>query len=108
METFTISAAGKATISKDPSALLDYTFDWTDWLLLVADTILSQISSVENTADCGVTISFSEITDANRKVVVWLAGGTIGKTATVRTRITTNSTPARVDDRTIYVKIRER
>jgi len=108
METFIISAAGKSTISKDPNATLDYTFDWTDWLLLVADTIVSQVSSVENSADSGVTISFSEITDANRKVVVWLSGGTVGKTATVRTRITTNSSPPRVDDRTIYVKIKER
>jgi len=108
METFDISAAGKATITKDPDAVLDYTFDWTDWLLAVTDTILSAEAIVENDTVCDVTVDDTEVTDMDTKVVVWLSGGIIGKTATVRCRITTNSTPARIDDRTIYVKIKAR
>jgi len=38
-ETYTISASGKASIVKDSAAVLDYPFDWTDWLDLVSDNV---------------------------------------------------------------------
>lgn len=101
-DTFDVSS-GKATIVKDPNAVLDYVFDWSTWLDALPDTIASRDVVVEDGA-CTVVQSVIN----GKTVVVWLSGGTVNSTCRVRCRITTNSTPARVDDRTIYVKIRER
>lgn len=99
-ETFVLSV-GKPTINKDPNAILDYTFDFTDWLAAVSDTI----SSVTFPAVVGVTVAGSAIT-AGKKVVAWVSGGTVGLPASLTARIVT--TGGRTDDRTIYFKIKER
>lgn len=92
----------KATILKDPDAILDYTFDWAPWLDAVGDSISSKTIIVPS----GMTSPSSQI--VGKTVIVWLAGGTAGQTYQVTCRITTTSTPARTDDRSIYVKIKER
>ena len=38
-DTVSVSSSGKASIKKDPNAVLDYPFDWTDWLDLINDEI---------------------------------------------------------------------
>jgi hypothetical protein len=102
-ETYVITGTGtdaKATIVKDPDAVLDYTFDWTTWLALVTDTI----SSKTITVDTGITCTSSSISGTT--VIVWLSGGSVGATYKVTCRIVTAS--GRTDDRSIYVKIKER
>lgn len=88
-----------ASYKKDPDATLDYTFDWAPYLLPVTDTI----ASVTFILTGGLTqVSKSNTTT---KATVFVSGGTVNTTATITCRITTNSTPPRIDDRTMEVKI---
>ena len=84
---------------KDPSAVLDYVFDWTGWLA-AAETITDHTI----TADTGITVDSSAESDG--KVTVWLSGGTAGINYKVACLITT--TAGRTDERTIWIKVVER
>lgn len=99
VETF-VTIAGRPTIDKDPNAVLDYAPDFTDWLDLITDTIASHTA----TAAGGVVVDSSSV--VGKTVVVWVSGGTVGTPASVTVRITTVG--GRIDDRTIYFRIRER
>ena len=102
-ETYVITGIGtdaKATIVKDPDAVLDYTFDWTAWLALVSDTLSSQTVLV----DTGITCDSSSISGTT--VIVWLSGGSVGVTYGITCRIVTAN--GRTDDRSIFVKIKQR
>lgn len=102
------------TFIKDPDAILDFVFDWapntngregatTDWL-----ESGETIASVTVTASSGITVVKNSITDTNTSVTVWLSGGTAGSKETVACKITTSTSPARVDERTINLLIKER
>jgi len=84
---------------KDPSAVLDYVFDWTEWLA-TGETITDHTI----TADTGITVDSSAESDG--KVTVWLSGGTAGINYKVACLITT--TAGRTDERTIWIKVVER
>ena len=84
---------------KDPSAVLDYVFDWTEWLATV-----ETITDYTITADTGITVGSS--TEDAGKVTVWLSGGTAGINYKVACLITT--TEGRTDERTIWIKVVER
>lgn len=85
--------------SKDPSSILDYGVDWTDWL--DGDTIStsswsvspSGLTAISNTRNGGVT-------------TVWLSGGTVGQTYQVTNTIVTAA--GRTDQRTLLVAIQDR
>lgn len=85
--------------SKDPSAVLDYVFDWTEWLA-TGETITDHTI----TADTGITVDSS--TELDGKVTVWLSGGTAGINYKVACLITTSA--GRTDERTIWIKVVER
>lgn len=100
------------TFIKDPSAVLDYVFDWaaltngregatSDWL-----DAGETISSHTITATSGITVASSSLTDSNTSVTVWLSGGAAGNYYTVTCRIQTSA--ARTDERSIRIKVRER
>lgn len=101
-ETFQ-TVAGKPTIVKDPQAELDYNLDLTAWLAVSGDTLAAATA-----VGTGVTVDDVDVVDAGRQVKVWLSGGTAGTTATVTITFTTTSTPPRVDERTLYFKIKQR
>ena len=84
---------------KDPSAVLDYMFDWTEWLA-TGETITDHTI----TADTGITVDSS--TESDGKVIVWLSGGTAGINYKVACLITTSA--GRTDERTIWIKVVER
>jgi len=92
---------------KDPSAVLDYVFDWTGWLA-TGETIAVDSETGEKlitiTADTGITVDSS--TESDGKVTVWLSGGTAGINYKVACLITT--TAGRTDERTIWIKVVER
>lgn len=102
MTTETYSEIGnpRPSIAKDPDARLDYSFDWTDWLAAG-----ESISTYSITVD-GVV----KDTDSRSGAVVtaWISGGTAGQVASVTCSITTNSTPTRTEQRTVYLRVRER
>jgi len=84
---------------KDPSAVLDYAFDWTGWLA-AGETITDHTI----TADTGITVD--SWTESDGKVTVWLSGGTAGKWYKIACLITTSA--GRTDERTIYIQVQER
>ena len=88
---------------KDPSADLDYAFNWrpdTKPWLEADETIASYIV----TPDTGITVDSS--TESDGKVTVWLSGGTAGINYKVACLITTSA--GRTDERTIWIKVVER
>lgn len=98
MSGFTITG-GKPTIDKDPDAVLDYVIDFGPWLTREQDTITDHLVKVT-----GVTLDSSYA--AGTKIVLWLSGGEVGQKASATAQITTAG--GRVEERTIYFKIRER
>jgi hypothetical protein len=102
IDTFITSASGKQTILKSPIAVLDYPFNWSDWLTPLSDTILSHQVSAD--AASGLTVEDSVVSGQN--VIVWLSGGVSGQTGSVTCRVTTVG--GRTDQRTFYVKLKDR
>lgn len=95
---------------KDPSAVLDYRFDWraltngtgkSDWLAS-GETI----STHTVTATTGLTVDSSSLTDTSSSVTAWLSGGTAGETYTVTCQIVT--TAGRTDERSITIIVAQR
>ena len=83
---------------KDPSAVLDYVWDWSAWL--AGDTITSHTV----TAADGITVDSSTVADG--AVTVWLSGGTARQTYEVTCQIVTAG--GRTDDRTSRFHVTER
>jgi hypothetical protein len=86
---------------KDPDATLDYKFDWSNWL-----TGSEIISSFALDVPSGLTLDSSS--NDNTSVTAWISGGTVNTKYAVGCEITTNSSPARVDERSITIKVRQR
>ena len=84
---------------KDPSAVLDYVFDWTEWLA-AAETITSHTVTVPT----GLTLESS--TAASGIVTAWISGGTVGTTYRVECLIVT--TAGRTDERSLWITVQER
>jgi hypothetical protein len=84
---------------KDPSAVLDYPFDWSSWL-----ESSETISSHTVTVDSGITKDSDS--ESSGIVTVWLSGGTAGKIYEIACEITTNL--GRTDERTINIVVMER
>ena len=84
---------------KDPSAVLDWMFDWSDWLAS-GETIIDHTITV----DTGITNDSS--TEDAGKVTVWLSGGTAGINYKVACLITTSA--GRTDERTLWIKVTDR
>jgi hypothetical protein len=106
-DTFDLTNPDKPKIVKDPDATLDYPFNWAAWLDDIADTI----ASVAIIVQAGITLNLTSphtngYTIAGKTVIVWLSGGTAGTTYRVTCRITTVG--GRTDDRSIYVKVKDR
>lgn len=84
---------------KDPQAVLDYMYDFTQ-KLSAGDTITTH----DVTVATGDVVKNTSSNTANT-VTVWLSGGTVNTTSTVRFRITTAQ--GRTDDRTVKVHVKE-
>jgi len=83
---------------KDPSAVLDYTVDWTTWLS--TDVIATSSWTVPNGLTKGAE------TKTEKTASIWLSGGTVGQEYTVVNKITTAA--GRTDERTIIIAVVER
>lgn len=100
--------AAADTFVKDPDADLDYLMDWAGpspgpWLA-TGETITTSTW----TAPVGITIGSGgqAPTHTTTTATVWLLGGTPDKTYRVVNEITTNA--GRVDDRSIWIQVRQR
>lgn len=85
--------------SKDPGAVLDYMWDWSDWLA-TGDTIDSALI----TAATGITLDSS--TNTTTTATAWLSGGTAGQAYDVACKVVT--VDGRTDERTIRIVVEER
>jgi hypothetical protein len=95
---------------KDPDAVLDYKWDFaaltngtgtSNWLA-TGETIVDHTI----TADTGITVDSSSITDTATSVTAWLSAGTVGITYDVACLIETSD--SRTDERTIKIQVEER
>jgi hypothetical protein len=86
--------------------VLDYTFDWTTWMDAIPETTISAADISVVGSAVGSTAALQSYTIAGKTVVAWISGGIVGEKVTVRCRITTAG--GRIDDRTVYLKIKER
>lgn len=102
-DTYTVGFSGMPTIDKDPDAVLDYPFDWSDYLAPIADTIVSAVFVVDGTPGGLVVVSSSN--DATSATAI-VSGGVLGQRERLTCRITTAG--GRVDDRSVYLRIKER
>lgn len=84
---------------KDPAAVLDYTFDWSDWL-----NTGETISSHTVTVPTGITLG-SHANDTTA-VTMWLSGGAVGEHYAIACQITTSQ--GRTDKRRILIMMEER
>ena len=84
-------------IPKDPSAELDYTMDWGQWMP-PNDRIVNVTWTI---SPSGLTNSSN--TFSTTQTTIWLTGGTDGTTYDVTCEITTLE--GRIDDRTFRVEV---
>ena len=84
---------------KDSDAVLDYVFDWSDWLES-AETISSHVITV----DTGLTKDSDS--ESSGLVTIWLSGGTAGTDYTVACKIVTSL--SRTDERSVLIQCMER
>lgn len=84
---------------KDPNAVLDYMWDWTDWLP-AGDTI----STADVTLAAGDVVINSE-SNTTSTVTAWISGGTQSTDAQLTARVVTAQ--GRTDDRTITLHIEQ-
>lgn len=106
-DTYDLTNPDKPKIVKDANAVLDYPFNWAEWL----DDISDVIASAAVIADAGITLDTTAphtlgYIIVGQRVTVWLSGGTVNTTYRVTCRVTTVG--GRTDDRSIFVKIKER
>lgn len=87
------------TFTKDPEAVLDYIFDWSDWLAS-GETI--QTASI--TVQSGITLAST--INSTTAVVGWISGGTVNTTYRVECKIVTSA--GRTDVRGIQIRVADR
>jgi hypothetical protein len=90
---------GFPSFVKDPSAILDYGFNWSDWLQ-TGETIASAVWTVSS----GITKTSQE--ESGSIAIIWLSGGTDGESYDVSCKITTSD--GRTDERTMTIRIRNK
>jgi hypothetical protein len=100
MMTGFVEVNGKPEILKDPNADLDYTIDFTAWLPS-GDTIASVIW----TKTGGLVLGTPQMNPLG-PVTTRVSGGNAGEKCSLSAKVTT--VQGRVDERTVYLKIRER
>lgn len=100
---------GTFSAVKDPADVLDYKFDFanttnggtkTDWL-----ESGETISTRTITAEDGITVDSSSITDSDTSVTVWVSGGTVDNNYDIACKITTSA--SRTIERTLTLTVRD-
>jgi hypothetical protein len=97
MKTFSL-INGRPTIDKSLGGSLYYSWDWSAWLAITGESILSKVITVD-----GVVLVSSWISGS--MVTALITGGTLETPASATCTITTTSVPAQVEVQTIYFDI---
>lgn len=102
----TVSPTGKKSAVKDPDAVLDFPFDWSAWLTDVGDTYGSHSFVVADPAGVATPLVVASSSHVGGVVTAFVSGGTLDQTHALTCRLTTAG--GRIDDRTLYIKVRAR
>ena len=96
--------------TKDPEAVLDYTFDWKPLTHGVSGAASDWLATGETISSYTVTVETGLTKDSDSQadgiVTVWLSGGTAGENYKVACLIATSA--GRTDERTIWIKVTDR
>ncbi len=95
-------------MTKDPDSTLDYGFNWSGWLE-DDETIIESTWEITGTDDA-LTVGTDTYasTNSGTSTKVWLAGGTLNGQYRITNHIVTNNDPARVEDRSFTLRIKDR
>ena len=90
------------TFEKDVNAVLDYYWDWTDWIPEgeAIDSVEFESSSEDLVVDSYIIMG--------TKVVAMISGGVLGTNPTITNRVFTDGSPPKSDDRTVRFIMIER
>jgi hypothetical protein len=91
------------TYIKDPDAILDYGFDWSDWLQ-TNETITASTWGIDPSDSPGLDKQSDSFSDT--ATTIWLSGGEADEDYVVTNHITTSAN--REDDRSHKIKVRQR
>lgn len=94
-----------ATIQKDPDAGLVYAIEWGRYL--PPDAVITASSWIISEGDDSPPTTSGPTFD-DTSTTVKIAGGTAGQTYRVTNRIVFGTSPVQTDDRSFFLKIRER
>lgn len=89
-------------IAHDPDDIIDYPFDWTQWLANSGDGLDTIVSALA-TFDTGLVQH--QIGSDARHVTIWMKQGTRGKTQRLTCQITT--TQGRKKSCSIYLRVKD-
>ena len=95
-------------VVKDPDSTRDYEIDFSD--VLVDDETIASVEWEIDGDDEVLTLGTGDRAPSNSTTAAtcWLSGGTLSATYTVTARVTTSASPARIDDRSFRVVIKQR
>lgn len=93
-------------LTKDPNAILDYGFDWSEWLDADDEITASTWLTISpGTVPALAYVAGSQTFTADQTKVK-LSGGKVGTTYTVTNRIETSE--GLTDDRSLIIEVQER
>lgn len=99
---WTVSGNNSPVGSKDPNSTIDIHFDWTSWLEDIGGAELSAVDFILSPELVSVAGVPSETGGT-----VFVSGGSTGQNMSITCRITTATTPPRIEDRTVVLQIKE-
>ena len=91
-----------AVYTKDPSAVIDYQQDWSDWLA-AGETITTSSWAVTPTTLSPLAVDSD--TETTTAATVWLSGGLAGQVYRVTNTIVTSA--ARTEQRSIVIRVEQ-
>lgn len=106
-DTYYIDPKTKAlTIDKDPDEVLDYPFDWSEYLDDIQDAIAAPGPGITPALFTVSGVEIESQQNSTKIATVWIKGGAVGVAAKVSCRITTVG--GRTIERSIAIKIKGR
>lgn len=88
--------------TKDPNSNIDISFDWTEWLADIGNVPLADVFFILG----GGLESQGAISNATGGTV-FVSGGALNTDCTITCRVTTDTVPVRIEDRTVVLRIRD-
>lgn len=105
----TLTIAPGALVSKDPSDIKVYVFDWDTSNLAPTVTIQNSTWTIKairpSITDVALTKDQESVAAGNRKTQVRLSAGTLGQVYEIANKIVTNETPSQTKERSFRILI---